>query len=145
RTGRRHGRRTRARSGTRMTQRTFAVLSPFVGGDYYGAIIAGVNAAAAARGDAVIAIQTLDPGAHSADHSGLPDFHRPVSWRHLAGLILVPGAVDLDYVRAARRVGMPVVSVGYEVAGGDCSAVLADNRAGVRQAVAHLIEHGHER
>ena len=28
--------------------RTFAVLSPFVGGDYYGAVIAGVNRAAVA-------------------------------------------------------------------------------------------------
>jgi diguanylate cyclase (GGDEF)-like protein len=125
--------------------RTFAILTPFVGGDYYGAVISGGNAAAVAAGDRMMAIQTLNPGSHSADRSGLPDFHRPVSWRHLAGLILMPGAVDPGYARAAHSAGKPVVAVGYEVAGGDCSAVLADNRAGVRQAAAHLIRHGHER
>jgi diguanylate cyclase (GGDEF)-like protein len=128
-----------------VTSRTFGILSPFVGGDYYGAVIAGVNDAAAAGGDRVMAIQTLDPGSQTADRSGVPDFRRPVAWQHLAGLILLPGAVDAGYAHAARRAGKPVVSVGHDIAGGDCSAVLADNRAGVRQAVAHLVQHGHER
>ena len=125
--------------------RTFGILSPFVGGDYYGAIIAGVNAAAAAAGDRIIAVQTLDPGSYSADSSGVPDFRRPVAWQHLAGLIVLPGAVSADYVRTARRAGRPVVLVGHELPGSDCSAVLVDNRSGVRDAVAHLIAHGHER
>jgi diguanylate cyclase (GGDEF)-like protein len=125
--------------------RTFGILSPFVGGDYYGAIIAGVNAAAVAAGDRVMSIQTLDPGSHSADRSGVPDFRRPVSWAHLAGLIVLPGAVDTAYAHAARRAGRPVVCVGHDLADGDCSAVLVDNRAGVREAVAHLVAHGHER
>jgi diguanylate cyclase (GGDEF)-like protein len=125
--------------------RTFGILSPFVGGDYYGALIAGVNTAAVAGGDRVMAVQTLEPGSHSADRSGVPDFRRPVAWAHLAGLIVLPGAVDADYARAARAAGKPVVLVGHEQPGLDCSAVLADNRSGVRQAVAHLIEHGHER
>jgi diguanylate cyclase (GGDEF)-like protein len=125
--------------------RTFGVLSPFVGGDYYGAIIAGVNAAAVAGGDRIMAIQTLDPGAHSADRAGLPDFRRPVAWRHLSGLIVLPGAVHTDYARAARAAGLPVVFVGQDATDAGCSAVLADNRSGVRDAVAHLIAHGHER
>jgi diguanylate cyclase (GGDEF)-like protein len=126
-----------------VTTRTFGILSPFVGGDYYGAIIAGVNAAAVAAGDRVMSIQTLNPGSHSADRSGVPDFHRPVSWRHLAGLIVLPGAIDVGYAHAARRAGKPVVFVGQDP--GAVSAVLADNRAGVREAVAHLVGHGHER
>ncbi|WP_203903695.1 substrate-binding and GGDEF domain-containing protein [Virgisporangium aliadipatigenens] len=127
-----------------MRDRLFAVLSPFVGGDYYGAIIAGVNAAAAAHGDRVMAVQTLDPGSHSADGSGVPDFRRPVAWQRVAGLIILPGAVDEDYAIAARRAGKPVVTVGCDDVG-DCSSVLADNRSGVREAVAHLVAHGHER
>jgi diguanylate cyclase (GGDEF)-like protein len=62
----------------------------------------------------------------------------------VAGLILLAGAVDGDYARAARRAGKPVVLVGHEVVGGDCSSVLVDNRAGVRKAVAHLVAHGHQ-
>jgi diguanylate cyclase (GGDEF)-like protein len=125
--------------------RTFGILSPFVGGDYYGAIIAGVNDAAVAGGDRIMAIQTLDPGAHSADRAGLPDFRRHVSWRHLDGLIVLPGAVHTGYARAVRAAGLPVVFVGQDATGADCSAVLADNRSGVREAVAHLIGHGHDR
>src|SRR5687768_10736002 len=72
--------------------RRVGVLSPFVGGDYYGAIIAGVNQAATAAGSEIVAIQTLDPGAHSADYSGIPDFRHPIAWSHLDGLVVLPGA-----------------------------------------------------
>jgi diguanylate cyclase (GGDEF)-like protein len=122
------------------------MLSPFVGGDYYGAIIAGANEAAVAAGDRVMGLQTLNPGSHSADRSGVPDYRRPVSWSHLSGLVVLPGAVDTWYARAARRAGLPVVSVAQVLTDSDCSTVLADNRSGVREAVSHLIEaHGHER
>jgi diguanylate cyclase (GGDEF)-like protein len=124
-------------------RRTFGILSPFVGGDYYGAIIEGINAAASAGGDRIMAIQTLDPGAHSADRSGVPDFRRPISWNQLAGLVVLPGAVDTAYAEQARRAGLPVVFVAQDATASGCSAVLADNRSGVREAVAHLVEHGH--
>jgi diguanylate cyclase (GGDEF)-like protein len=125
--------------------RTFGILSPFVGGDYYGAIIEGINAAAVAGGDRVMAVQTLDPGSHSADRSGLPDFHRPLAWRHLSGLALLPGAVSPEYAAAARRAGLPVVMVAAGSAVPGMSEVAADNRSGVRDAVEHLITHGHEK
>jgi diguanylate cyclase (GGDEF)-like protein len=121
------------------------VLSPFVGGDYYGAIIAGVNQVATPAGSGIVAIQTLDPGSHSADHSGVPDFRRPIGWQHLAGLIVLPGAVDADYVLRAQAAGKPVVLIGHDLPGVEAPQVFADNRFGVRDAVAHLIEHGHRR
>ena len=121
------------------------VLSPFVGGDYYGALIAGVNDAATAAGFGVIAIQTLDPGSHSADLSGVPDFQHPIAWEHVDGLIVLPGAVEPAYVRRAQQAGKFVVLVGHELPGVECPQVFSDNRSGVRDAVAHLVEHGHER
>jgi diguanylate cyclase (GGDEF)-like protein len=123
----------------------FGVLSPFVGGDYYGAIIAGINQAATAHGDRIIGIQTLDPGSPNADQSGVPDFRRPVSWAHVDALILLPAAVHADYVRDATLARMPVVLIGHDVPNQEHAVVLADNRAGVRDAVAHLVGHGHER
>ncbi len=128
-----------------MSRRTFGVVSPFVGGDYYGAIIAGVAAAAVAGGDRITAFQTLDPGSHSADRAGVPDFRRPVGWDRLDGLAVLPGAVPPDYATAARKAGLPVVFVGEDATGLGCSSVLVDNRSGVREAVAHLTDHGHER
>lgn len=120
------------------------VLSPFVGGDYYGALIAGVNQAATAAGTGIIAIQTLDPGAHSADNSGVPNFRRPLAWQHLDGLIVLPGAVQPDYVLRAQAAGKSVVLIGHHLVGVDCPTVFADNRTGVRESVAHLVEHGHQ-
>src|SRR3954471_3299161 len=125
--------------------RMFGILSPFVGGDYYGAIIEGINAAATGGGDRIMATQTLDPGAHSADRAGIPDFRKPLAWKQLAGLVVLPGAVDTAYAIEARACGLPVVFVAQDADGSGCSAVLADNRSGVRDAVAHLIAHGHER
>ena len=124
--------------------RTFAVLSPFVGGDYYGAVIAGVNRAAVAAGDRVIAMQTLDPGSHSADY-GMPDFRQPIAWRYLDGVVAMPGAVSPGYAQALRDIGVPVVLIGHELPGVQCPVVLADNRAGVGDAVRHLVRHGYER
>ena len=121
------------------------VLSPFVGGDYYGAIIAGINQAAVPDGTAVVAIQTLDPGSHSADVSGVPDFRHPLAWGHLDGLIILPGAVPPGYARRAQAEGIPVVLVGHTLDGVDAPVVFADNRSGVREAVDHLVEHGHTR
>src|SRR5262249_1604113 len=46
---------------------------------------------------------------------------------------------------AARRAGLPVVFVAEDAREQGCSAVLADNRSGVREAVSHLIGHGHQR
>lgn len=128
-----------------MSGRTFGILSPFVGGDYYGGIIEGINTAAVAGGDRVMALQTLDPGSHSADREGIPDFRRPLAWRHLSGLVVLPAAVHLEYAIAAREAGLPVVFVAEDAREHGCSAVLADNRSGIREAVSHLIGHGHER
>jgi diguanylate cyclase (GGDEF)-like protein len=125
--------------------RTVAVLSPFVGGDYYGALIAGVNRAAVAAGDRTIAVQTLDPGSPSADISGVPDFRQPVAWNHLDGAVVLPGAVDAAYVRRMRDAGIGVVLIGHELPGVECPVVVADNRGGVRDSVHDLVAHGHER
>src|ERR1041385_477008 len=125
--------------------RTFGVLAPFVGGDYYGAIIAAINLAAVSEGNRFIGFQTLDPGSHSADYAGVPEFRSPLGWRYLDGVIVLPGAVHGSYARALQLAGKPVVLVAHCLSEIECSVVLADNRAGIRTAVAHLVEHGHER
>lgn len=124
---------------------TVAVLSPFVGGDYYGALIEGVTRAVDERGDRVIAVQTLDPGAESADRFGVPNFRSPVAWRHVSAFVVVVGAVDQEYVRSIRQTGKPVVLISHNMADVPCPTVVPDNRSGVREAVAHLLEHGHRK
>jgi diguanylate cyclase (GGDEF)-like protein len=119
------------------------VLAPFVGGTYYGSLVAGVRAAAQTHGRSLIAIQTLDAAAELTVNGGNSAFDAPVAWDHISGFVAFADAVDRDYLLALERAGKPVVLVGHTVAGLDRPAVLADNRAGVRAAVTHLIrEHG---
>jgi diguanylate cyclase (GGDEF)-like protein len=119
------------------------VLAPFVGGTYYGSLVAGVQAAVRAAGRRLIAIQTLDAAADLTVNGGNPAFEAPVAWDHIGGFVAFADAVDRDYLHALERAGKPVVLVGHSVPGADRPSVLADNGAGMRAAVTHLIrEHG---
>jgi diguanylate cyclase (GGDEF)-like protein len=124
---------------------TVGVLSPFVGGDYYGAIIDGAARAVTEAGGRVIAVQTLDPGSPSADQAGVPQLRRPVAWSHVDGFVVLPGAARADYLQCAQAAGKPVVLISHALPGLTCPAVTADNETGMREAVEHLIGHGHRR
>jgi LacI family transcriptional regulator len=64
--------------------------------------------------------------------------------RRVDGLIIVPCAIDHRYLMPAVRRGIQVVFVGR--AGlTDADVVLSDNAGGARNAVGHLIAHGHTR
>jgi len=65
--------------------------------------------------------------------------------RRVDGLIIVPASHDHSYLLSERRAGTPMVFVDRPPAFLDADSVLTDNQAGVRQGVAHLIEHGHRR
>jgi diguanylate cyclase (GGDEF)-like protein len=121
------------------------VLSPFVGGAYYGTVLTGIGAAAALHGSRVIAVQTLDAAADLTVNGGNPAFGAPVAWDHLSGFIVLADAVRSSYLRRLSAAGKPVVLLGHETDGSAGPIVLADNGSGVREAVAHLIAHGHRR
>ncbi|GIE95523.1 substrate-binding and GGDEF domain-containing protein [Paractinoplanes rishiriensis] len=117
------------------------VLAPHVGGTYYGSLVASVGAAAQLHGRRLIAIQTLDAGAEMAVNGGNPEFTDPVSWDHISGFVAFADAANRDYLTRITAAGKPMVLVGTTVAGLECPAVLADNGAGMRAAVTHLIRH----
>ncbi|MGI5242525.1 diguanylate cyclase domain-containing protein [Dactylosporangium sp. CA-139066] len=125
--------------------RVIGVLSPFVGGLYYGRLLAGVSDAAARRGLRTIAVQTLDAAADVAVNGGNPAFAEPAAWRQAGGFVVLTDAVTPQYLMRLRAAGKPVVLVGHEVPGVPCPAVLAENSPGIRDVVAHLVGHGHRR
>lgn len=125
-------------------RRTIAFLSPMNGGSYFGAVLAGVRSAAIAAGARVIAIQTLDARRDYA-HPEESDFISPVAWDYVDGFVVLINAVSRRYLDAARASGKPIVMISREVAGFDCPVVMPDNRSGAREAVEHLIGHGHRR
>lgn len=120
------------------------VLSPLLAGEYFGAVIAAIGDQAIANGARLIAVQTLDGRVGESDSSET-DFSSQVGWDHLSGLIVVINAVSDEYLHSVMAAGMPLVMISRDVPGVNVPIVGPDNRAGVRDAVTHLIEHGHTR
>lgn len=126
-------------------ERALGVLSPFLGGWYYGGILSGVASAAHQAGSTVVAIQTLDAGTDQIEVREPPDLAYPLGWSHVDGFVVVTNAATVKYLTAIRDAGKPVVLVSHEYRELELPMVRADNRTGVREAVTHLIEHGHRR
>jgi diguanylate cyclase (GGDEF)-like protein len=124
---------------------TLGVLSPFLGGWYFGGLLRGIARSAAQEGAAVVALQTLDAGTEQIEVREAPDLEYPIAWQHVAGFIVIINAVKPQYIAAIQESGKPVVTISHEVPGLDCPVVLPDNRTGIREAVAHLVGHGHRR
>src|SRR4051812_6467883 len=122
---------------------TIGVLSPLVGGFYFGGILDGVAHTAQAAGMRVMAIQTQDAGLAHWAHADPPPFHFPLAWQHVVGWVVILNAGNPEHVRRIQQAGTPLVMVSHDIPNLACPSVLPENRAGVREAVAHLIAHGH--
>jgi diguanylate cyclase (GGDEF)-like protein/PAS domain S-box-containing protein len=122
---------------------TIGVLSPFVSGFYFGGVIRGVAEAVAEAGARLVAIQTSDPGVVYSDRPDHAPHPNAAAWEHLAGCIVVIDAATPSYLEAIRRSGKPLVLVSKQLDGVVCPTVQPDNKHGVREAVRHLIGHGH--
>lgn len=124
-------------------RRTIGVLSPVVGGFYFGALIGGVARAARAAGHRVVAVQTYPAG---LDRERYPDgsvLDAPVALGAVDGLVVVARALSGERLAAVREWGIPVVLVSEDPVHPDDPVVVPDNDGGVRAAIDHLLEHGH--
>ncbi|HEY0869976.1 MAG TPA: diguanylate cyclase, partial [Acidothermaceae bacterium] len=125
------------------TSPTIGVLSPFVSGFYFGGIIRGVAGAVGEAGARLVAIQTSDPGVVYSERPDASPHPHAAAWEHLAGCIVVIDAATPAYLEAIRHSGKPVVLISKLIPGVICPTVQPDNKEGVREAVRHLISHGH--
>ncbi|WP_129663515.1 LacI family DNA-binding transcriptional regulator [Phytoactinopolyspora endophytica] len=64
---------------------------------------------------------------------------------NVAGVIVAPSAEKVGPLQQLLDAGIPTVALDRRVAGDPFDAVLVDHRAGARELVSHLIEHGHRR
>jgi diguanylate cyclase (GGDEF)-like protein len=122
---------------------TIGVLSPFVSGFYFGGIIRGAADAVGEAGARLVAIQTSDPGVVYSVRPDVSPHPHAAAWAHLAGCIVVIDAATPAYLDAIRTSGKPVVLISKLITGVACPTVQPDNKEGVREAVRHLIGHGH--
>ena len=125
-------------------KKSIAVLTPLVAGPYFGAVVAGIAAEAAASGLRTIVVQTLDP-ALGDTHAGIPELDAHVAWGQVRGAIVVTAAVTTSYIAALQESGVPIVLLSHEIPELELPSAAPDNRTGTREAVAHLYAHGHRR
>lgn len=119
------------------------VLSPFIGGPFYGRVLNGTQRGARRTSSRLVVVQTLDAASFRIDAHTVPDHLPPVAHDHVEAFVVPVGAVADDYVRELAASGADVVLVGHSLPG--ITSVRADNAAGVAAAVAHLVAHGHTR
>jgi diguanylate cyclase (GGDEF)-like protein len=121
------------------------VLSTAFGGPYFGELLAGMARELVATDGRLIAIQTVDAGTVEQDFPDRPLFPHRVAWEHVAGFVVLLNGVSIDFLRAARGSGRPVVVISDDPPGFACPIILPDNSTATRAATQHLIDHGHRR
>ncbi len=124
---------------------TIGVLAPVTGGFYFGDIIAGVERVVTASGGRTVVLQTLDAGSSGDEVVEVPSVPAPIGRDRLDGVVAIAQAADQGSLRRVRATGLPVVLVSEHLEGFDVASVMADNTGGERDAVEHLIAHGHTR
>jgi LacI family transcriptional regulator len=65
--------------------------------------------------------------------------------RRVDGIIVVPASQDHGYLYEEMRAGTALVFVDRPASHLDADSVVSDNMGGAKQAVRHLIDHGHRR
>ena len=117
------------------------VLTPFTGGFYYGAAMAGIERVAQARGATVVALQTT--GLELAASDGADEQYLALD--AVDGWLAVNQFDAPAFTARIRARGIPLAYVNSRPETPDGSCILPDNHTSMRAAVRHLIEHGHRR
>jgi diguanylate cyclase (GGDEF)-like protein len=126
--------------------RAVLVLTPSIGGDFFGELLAGVAQEVAGDGGRLVIVETRSAAA-PRDEVGAPNnFATQVAWSQVDGVVAITSAVGADYLQQLRDAGKPVVRISNALMG-DFQAPVArpDNQAGTIAAVEHLMGHGHTR
>ena len=111
---------------------TIGVLSPYLGGTFFSRVLEGIEHRVQRYGHRMVVIRSFTEQPHSPT----------LAWEQVDGWIVLPLTVGIERIVAA---GKPLVTVSWRVPWANCPTVIADNHAGVRLSVQHLIEHGHTR
>ena len=124
-----------ARTLKQRTSRVVGVVVSDLGNPFYAALAAGIEQELREAG-----YQMLLLGDNSDVAQELNGVRTFMSMR-APGVIMTPASTSAIDLLVAQ--GLPVVEVDRRLASASCDAVVIDNERGARDAVAHLIDHGH--
>jgi LacI family transcriptional regulator len=118
---------------------TIAVLLEDLSNPFSAVIYRVVEEMAIARGVSVLG------GSFDEDPKRERELTLRMSRYRVDGVIIAPASRDHQYLRQEQLAGIPFVFIDRPPHLLDADAVLSDSRVGTRQAVQHLITHGHRR
>ena len=128
-----------ARSLKGQRSRTIGLLIADISNPFYADCAKAVEMVARSRG------YTLVLSASDEDVEAEETHVRMLNRRRIEGLLLVPAASGHGYLRQGSLVELPVVAVDRPLEGVSTDTVIVQNRIGTKEAVEHLIGHGHTR
>lgn len=110
---------------------TIGIISPDLGSIYFGSLFSGMYTVAHPRGVRLLAIQ------------GTPDevAAKRLAWEQVDGWLIAVNTTGTQQLEQSQK---PIVTLGGREADQLYTAVVSDNYGGMRAAVQHLIEHGHQ-
>ncbi len=118
---------------------TVGLLLEDVGNPFSSALHRAVEDEARARG-----VQVLT-GSLDENPERERELTQVFAMRRTDGLILAPASSDQSYLRTALQAATPVVFVDRASSGITADSVISTNVTGAKEAVHHLISHGHRR
>ncbi len=117
------------------------VLTPYTGGFYYGAMLAGIHGTARRRGVGTVAVHTTGMELFWPDEPGA----EPLALGAVDGWIAINEFQSFNFTARVAAEGTPLVYLSERPRGLSCCSVLPDNQGGSMMATRHLLEHGHRR
>lgn len=136
-----HGYAASAIARSLVTQRTHAigVVVTSVADPFNGEVVDGLEQTANAAGYAVVLASS------QADPDREVSIVRTLRERRVDGIIVASSRVGALYSRDLANVGVPIVLLNNQQAGGFARSISIDNVDGAEQAVEHLVSLGHRR
>src|SRR6185295_13532391 len=112
--------------------KAIGVLAPQLSGDYFGTLFGGIRSVTRRHDARLIAVQ------------GTPRdmFPSRLAWDQVDGWIIIN---DADGLNQDTLPSVPLVTIGVLVPELGIPAVFPNNYGGMRTAILHLIDHGHQR
>lgn len=115
------------------------VIAPHLDGEYYGRLLPHIHQAVRERNSQLFAIQVAD------DYLGITALEDPIAFEIVDAWILILPSASATFHELLGRSDNPFVCIGFQSPFPKGHSVLVDNRASTKEAVGHLLAHGHRR
>jgi diguanylate cyclase (GGDEF)-like protein/PAS domain S-box-containing protein len=115
------------------------VIASHLDGEYYGRLLTSIHRIVREKDCQLIAIQVAD------DYLGIRSLVDPVSFDIIDAWILILPSSSPEFLEQLFKSGKPIVCVGFQSPVDEACSVLIQNRTGMKEAVLHLIDHGHRK